>query len=52
MGSPNPDLVNADFAKLSDEQRRNYSYSLRKENKWPRFNSQETGRELSEPPIP
>ena len=32
MGSPNPDVINADFANLSDAQRRNYS--LQKEILW------------------
>ena len=32
MGSPNPDIVNADFEKLTDEQRRDYT--IRKEILW------------------
>jgi hypothetical protein len=32
MGSPDPQLVNADFAKLPDEQRRDYT--IRKEILW------------------
>ena len=32
MGSPNPDVVNADFAELSPEQRRDYT--IRKEILW------------------
>ncbi len=32
MGNPNPDLVNADFANLSPEQRRHYT--IRKEILW------------------
>ena len=32
MGSPNPDIVNADFAKLTEEQRRDYT--IRKEILW------------------
>ena len=32
MGSPNPEIVNADFEKLTDEQRRDYT--IRKEILW------------------
>jgi hypothetical protein len=32
MGSPDPDLINADFATLSDEQRRDYT--IRKQILW------------------
>ena len=32
MGSPNPEIVNADFAELSEEQRRDYT--IRKEILW------------------
>ena len=32
MGSPNPEIVNADFAELADEQRQDYT--IRKEILW------------------
>ena len=43
MGSPNRDIVNADFEKLSEEQRKDYT--LRKEILWESENA--TDSELS-----
>jgi hypothetical protein len=40
MGSPNPDVVNADFATLPDEARRDYT--LRKEILWESETASET----------
>ena len=40
MGSPNPEIVNADFAELTDEQRRDYT--IRKEILWESEDASET----------
>ncbi len=40
MGSPNPDIINADFAELPNEQRRDYT--IRKQILWESESATET----------